>query len=684
MKDNFGHIYLILSVFFTIFLSSSLFGQSSNELKSEQLFEEYEQFKNHRLTDVTKALQHANKAYELSIEIADSSYMNKSARAIGWLLSSIGEYDTAFFYLKVSISISKKQKNLKQLKFVYNDAGLNRLNLSIYDEALDYFNESLKVRDELKDYAGKAVAYNNIGLVYYNLENFSEAINFFKKGLAISEEFDNTIVESMNLVNIGLSYHFLRDYRNAQNYFERTLAKCQEDCPVDVEIQAIGAIGIIYYDTKQYDDAYDELNLAIIMSIENNEIKHLPSYYNYLALIEFERKEFNKAFRQLKISDDYANRLQNVEWKKNNLELYAKIYAVQGDYKSAYEYEVKLLAAKDSLVNAEVIKNISDIHVSIQQDKSDTIILGKDLQITERNQQLILFAATIFLSMILLVLLYRNNKFRKRLNEKLDYKVQERTKKLNKTNEALIDSRTELDNFIYKISHDIQGPLATLQGICDVGLIDVKDDTGRKYLTHLSDTAVELNGIIHRLQTVNQIISTSLDYTEVNFNTLIEKAIAKERAQSENYEKVETTLSVQEGLGFKTDVDLITIIVNNLISNAFQFYDNQKEQCIIDIVVSEKDDCLSFAIRDNGIGIELEDTKDLFRMFSRFSDRNRTGGIGLFLVKTAVDKLFGTIAVNEHSEDEYTTFAVELPYSTQQQVKETNNKPKESPTTTTV
>lgn len=662
MKSNYCVIHLTLTIFFALFLSNSIFSQTSNKLKSNQLIEEYEQFRAHRLTDVSEALTHANRAYELSVELVDSSFMNKSARAIGWLLNSMGEYDTAYFYLEKCISISKAQNDLNQLRYVFNDAGLNRLNLSIYDEALDYFNESLKVRDELKDYPGKALAYNNIGLVYYHLEDYYEAIGFFKKGLAISEEFENISGESMNLMNIGLSYHLLEDYDNALRYFKQTLIKCEENCPIDVEIQAIGAIGVIYFETEQYNDAFEELNRVISMSIEYDVIRYLPAYYHYLALIEFQRQEYDQALADLKISDKYANRLQDVEWKKNNLDSYADIYAAQGDYKRAYEYELKLVEAKDSILNADVIKSISDIHVNLQQDKDASIILGKDLEISERVQQLYLFTFTILMSTILVALLYKNNNLRKRINQKLDSKVKERTENLFTANEALTDSRAELDNFIYRTSHDIQGPLTTLQGLCDIGLMEVKDKTGVEYLTRLSDTAYELNGIIHRLQTVNQIISSKVVRAPINFESLISEIIIDEQSKSKEYEDVKTKFKVHDMLPFKSDESLLVIIIKNLVSNAFKFYDTQKKQTEINIEVFQRDKNMVFEIKDNGIGIQLENTNDLFRMFSRFSGRTRTGGIGLFLVKTAVDKLQGTVSVNKIGEDELTTFVVELPY----------------------
>ncbi|MDH5476274.1 MAG: tetratricopeptide repeat-containing sensor histidine kinase [Cyclobacteriaceae bacterium] len=653
--------HIIFYFYFTFLSILPLFGQTNNSLKSDRILEEYEQFKKYRLVDISKALEHANITYNLSIEIGDSSYINKSARAIGWLLNSKGEYDSAFYYLEKSIAVATALNDQNQLKYVLNDAGLNRLNLSKYDEALYFFNASLKVRDELNDFSSKSLAYNNIGLVYYNLEDFVEAIVFFEKGLSIAEEFQDVSTQSMNLVNIGLSYHLLKDYEKALSYFEKTITTCEEDCPVDVRIQAVGGMGLIHLDQENFEEAYKELESVINLSLENDVFRFLPSNYHYLALIDFYRKDYDKSLSFLEISNDYASKLQDVEWRKNNFALYSRIYAEQENYQVAYEYQLKLAEAKDSLLNADVIKNISDIHVNIQQDKDANIIEGKDLEITERIQQIYLLAGTVLLALVLVLFVYKNNRLRKRINDKLDNLVKERTKNLHNSNAALIDSRTELDNFIYKTSHDIQGPLTSLRGICEVGLLDVKDETGRLYLTKLGDTAKQLIEIISRLQRVNNINSTSLHHTLIDFELLIQDVLTKENEHSQDFSTIKTNVKVDPDLSFTSDEYLIVVILNNLISNAFKFIDKEKPTNTVDILVSASNNILRIEVRDNGIGIHVTDTHELFRMFSRFTDLNRTGGIGLYLVKSAVDKLSGSVFVSKSDEGQ-TIFVVKLPF----------------------
>jgi signal transduction histidine kinase len=94
-----------------------------------------------------------------------------------------------------------------------------------------------------------------------------------------------------------------------------------------------------------------------------------------------------------------------------------------------------------------------------------------------------------------------------------------------------------------------------------------------------------------------------------------------------------------------TDEKLIRSIIINLITNAVKFSSGAK---FVNMTVACDEENLTIAIRDNGIGIPDENKKELFTSFSRGSNVGgiEGSGLGLSIVKKAVDLLNGTIAVN--------------------------------------
>ncbi|NJM25718.1 MAG: ATP-binding protein [Bacteroidia bacterium] len=111
---------------------------------------------------------------------------------------------------------------------------------------------------------------------------------------------------------------------------------------------------------------------------------------------------------------------------------------------------------------------------------------------------------------------------------------------------------------------------------------------------------------------------------------------------------------------FQSDKELIRIILENLIDNAIKFYnDSERINPIVDIRVELEDSHVKIRVIDNGIGISQVNPDKIFQMFSRASERSGTGGIGLYLTKTATEKLGGTIDLRTTPEG-FTEFFVKF------------------------
>jgi signal transduction histidine kinase len=101
-----------------------------------------------------------------------------------------------------------------------------------------------------------------------------------------------------------------------------------------------------------------------------------------------------------------------------------------------------------------------------------------------------------------------------------------------------------------------------------------------------------------------------------------------------------------------------------LIDNAIKFYnDSQRIDPFVDIAIEAENDSIRIRVVDNGIGISKAHPDKIFHMFSRASERSQTGGIGLYITKTAVEKLGGRISLRT-TEDGFTEFSVHLPVTT--------------------
>ena len=112
----------------------------------------------------------------------------------------------------------------------------------------------------------------------------------------------------------------------------------------------------------------------------------------------------------------------------------------------------------------------------------------------------------------------------------------------------------------------------------------------------------------------------------------------------------------------ESDKELVRIVLENLIDNAIKFYnDSERVDSFMNIHISPvENDGVKVRVIDNGIGISESSPGKLFQMFSRASERSETGGIGLYITKTATEKIGGKVGLLTTPEG-YTEFYVIFP-----------------------
>jgi signal transduction histidine kinase len=119
------------------------------------------------------------------------------------------------------------------------------------------------------------------------------------------------------------------------------------------------------------------------------------------------------------------------------------------------------------------------------------------------------------------------------------------------------------------------------------------------------------------------------------------EVILREFRHQYQYIKVQTRVDGEHS--FYSDPARIHIILKNLVSNAFRFHNTTLESCFVNITVSQTAAQTIIEVEDNGVGIDPRYLDNIFTMFYK-AERGSTG-LGLYIVKSMVDKLGGQIVV---------------------------------------
>ncbi|HWA35218.1 MAG TPA: PAS domain-containing sensor histidine kinase, partial [Cyclobacteriaceae bacterium] len=228
-----------------------------------------------------------------------------------------------------------------------------------------------------------------------------------------------------------------------------------------------------------------------------------------------------------------------------------------------------------------------------------------------------------------------------------------------KVEEELKVRNTELDNFVYKVSHDLRAPLSSVLGLVHLAGLPGNNDSLADYLKLVGQKAEQLDHFISDVLSHSKNLKMELKIEEVDFQKTIDQTF-----NGLNYlkgaETVETDVQIDVS-GFHSDPWRIGEIFRNLVSNAIKYRKLTAEKTHIAIQVEQgsRGQC-NIVFKDNGIGISKENLDKIFEMFYRASAQSDGSGLGLYIVKNAIDKLGGSVKV-ESEPGKGTTFKITLP-----------------------
>ena len=226
-------------------------------------------------------------------------------------------------------------------------------------------------------------------------------------------------------------------------------------------------------------------------------------------------------------------------------------------------------------------------------------------------------------------------------NQNLQLAAQEAELK-NALNE-LSERNFELDQLMYKTSHDLRSPLCSIMGLLNLANLDTDPNNHKIYLDKVKDRITKLDDFINSMLNYARVNRAELEMVPINLEEVARNSL-KELEYLENFDKVKTELTATNNGIFKTDKLRINIIFSNIISNAFKYY-NPAHNSFLKIKIDTTPEYAKLEFSDNGIGIKPEHMDKIFNMFYRATERSQGSGLGMYIVKQAVEKLNGTISI---------------------------------------
>jgi len=229
-------------------------------------------------------------------------------------------------------------------------------------------------------------------------------------------------------------------------------------------------------------------------------------------------------------------------------------------------------------------------------------------------------------------------------NQELETQVEQRTQDLLEANTALSAAKAELDLFLYRASHDLKGPLCTLQGLVELIEIDTNPLEQTEYMQGMRRSIRKLDAVLHSLLTYSQNVHLPLRYQPINFAAMVEQ-ILESLKEEKGFPNLQIKSHLADLVPFYSDYQRLIVVLTNLLKNCINFQNYSLEQAEVTIWMECTFQRATLVIQDNGIGIPDAQLEKIGSRFSRHSTQSTGAGLGLFITREILQKLDGALQV---------------------------------------
>ncbi len=418
-----------------------------------------------------------------TLAMLGTTILNEKGRLLGRLgrhKEAIKAYQTIIDHYNSRTPSPYIQKRLAMMK-VNMAISYKHLGTSL-DTVMMMYDEALVIFKELGDPYYIAGMCLNMGIAYHQKGEYRKGLTLYLEGLEMSKKHDLVFQSNLYLSIISI-YKSFKDYNKAIDYGMEALQYLEKSNSLPMKAFVLLTIGSCFSDLEMYDSSAYYLQQSLAISSEQKDQLNEAEVYHQMANNQIKLENYQKAL-------DYANkgiaameggvdetlslqltlkkatclkelgqtsqalkliqntlreqdRKANNELKRSTNKIAHEIYSSVGDYPNAYKYLNQYMVYQDSVLSEEKTLDIARIEYDFQlkaeterlelEKKQQAELYEKELE----RDRIILQAGVVagILGIIILIILYRSNQYKKRKN-----------KELSEKNTQLADKNTEISN----------------------------------------------------------------------------------------------------------------------------------------------------------------------------------------------------------------------------------------------
>jgi|GEM_PF-1177657 len=241
----------------------------------------------------------------------------------------------------------------------------------------------------------------------------------------------------------------------------------------------------------------------------------------------------------------------------------------------------------------------------------------------------------------------------------LEKQVQLRTEELQRSNTALERTQAELDVFLYRASHDLKGPLCSMEGLLQLARMEEDPGQQRQYYPLMQQTTQKLSRVLQSLLSYTKNSHLNVLRERLQFESMVAQVLEGLR-EVKGFERVKVQAYYNVLSPFYSDAERVFSVLRNVLSNSITFQNYARQEPLVNIWITCSTEEATIVVRDNGVGMGQEEQAKLFGLFTKSSTQSTGSGLGLFVTGEIIKKLGGRISV-QSQEGQGTQVSIQIP-----------------------
>jgi tetratricopeptide (TPR) repeat protein len=302
---------------------------------------------------------------------------------LSWLSTRKADYKNTVAYADSALKIARKLNNKNKIADCQLNLSEGYYNLGNYDQSAGTGLEALKRFEELKLPAREAIALTLLGGIFFEQDKLDESLKYFFLALEKYKAVNNTNGISYCYNNISLVYSFQKKPMEAIKTMEESIQLKIKNGEDDMLGSSYTNLGLMYLEVGQKKKGVELYNKALAIYKKIGNDAGLALVYLNFGGYYLEEKNYQAAKCYYDTTLQLAKKTNYLEYQKSAYGGFSKVYQKEGKYKEALDFYIRYTDIKDTLLNAENTKNVSELQTRYETDKKE-----KENQLLQTQNQL--------------------------------------------------------------------------------------------------------------------------------------------------------------------------------------------------------------------------------------------------------------------------------------------------------